>query len=134
MAQQVELNKSANQKFGFLFTCLLTIAGVWCFYNDFLSFGFVLTISSAICLVVTCVRPNSLEKLASIWLKIGTLLGKIFNPIVLGIVFFGIMSPIGIFMRLLGRDLLQLKSLEQESYWQTCEKTASIKMRFKKQF
>ena len=47
----------------------------------------------------------------------GELIGKIIAPIVMGIVFFIIITPIGLFMRLIGKDLLQIKFSKKKSYW-----------------
>jgi large-conductance mechanosensitive channel len=67
-----------------------------------------------------------------IWFKFGLLLGKIVSPVVMGFIFFIIVTPIGLLMRILGKDLLNLKFSDKEySYWQ---KKSEIKSKMKNQF
>ena len=51
------------------------------------------------------------------WIKLGEILGKVIAPIVMGFIYFIIITPIGIFMRLLGKDLLNIKYNKNKSYW-----------------
>ena len=52
-----------------------------------------------------------------VWIKFGELLGKIIAPIIMGIIYFFIITPIGLFLRLIGKDLLGLKFNKNKSYW-----------------
>ena len=63
--------------------------------------------------------------------KFGELLGKIISPIVMGVVYFIIITPIGFFVRLLGKDLLNIKFSKKDSYWIKREKNiGSMKRQF----
>ena len=65
------------------------------------------------------------------WVKFGEILGRIIAPIVMGIVYFLIITPIGLFMRLIGKDLLGIKFSENKSYWIKREKSiGSMKRQF----
>ena len=66
-----------------------------------------------------------------LWCKIGILLGKIVSPLIMGIIFFLVVTPIGLLMRLLGKDLINLKYNNNKSYW--IEKTGP-KSKMKNQF
>jgi hypothetical protein len=66
-------------------------------------------------------------------MRFGLLLGKLMNPIVLGIIFFGLFTPISILMRLCGRDELRLKLTHKSSHWITRSDHASSES-FKRQF
>ena len=55
--------------------------------------------------------------LNKLWMRFGLLLGMIVSPIVLGVVFFVVFTPIAFVMRLSGRDQLRLKFRERQSYW-----------------
>jgi large-conductance mechanosensitive channel len=55
--------------------------------------------------------------LNKIWFKFGIFLGKIISPIIMGIIFFLVVTPIGLIMRILGKDLLNLKFNNKKSYW-----------------
>ena len=58
-----------------------------------------------------------LTPLNKTWFKFGILLGSLVSPIVMGIVFFAIVTPTSIIMRVLGKDLLNLKKSNKNSYW-----------------
>jgi hypothetical protein len=63
-------------------------------------------------------RPAMLHPLNRAWFKFGLLLHKIVNPIIMGVVFYGTVLPIGLFMRASGKDLLRLKlKPEEDTYW-----------------
>ena len=58
-----------------------------------------------------------LTPLNKLWMKFGLLLGNIVAPIVMGIVYFGVVTPTGILLRLFGKDILMLKKNKNSSYW-----------------
>jgi hypothetical protein len=63
-------------------------------------------------------RPSSLRLLNRLWMRLGLLMHKVVNPIVMGLLFYGTILPTGVVMRLRGRDLLRLKrEPDAESYW-----------------
>ena len=63
------------------------------------------------------IKSDALLPLNKLWMYFGILLGMIVSPIVLGIVFFGLFTPIAMFMRLSGRDELRLKLTQKASHW-----------------
>ena len=72
---------------------------------------------SIIFLILGLLNSSILSPLNKVWFKFGIFLGKIVSPLVMGIIFFLVVTPIGIFMRLLGKDLLNLKLKKNDSYW-----------------
>jgi saxitoxin biosynthesis operon SxtJ-like protein len=69
-------------------------------------------------LIAALARPSSLRPLNYLWMKLGLLLHRIVNPIVMGLLFYGTILPTGLVMRMRGRDLLRLKrDASAESYW-----------------
>jgi hypothetical protein len=63
-------------------------------------------------------RPSSLGLLNRLWMKLGLMMHKVVNPVVMGLLFYGTILPTGLVMRLRGRDLLRLKRQPTaESYW-----------------
>ena len=73
-----------------------------------------------------------LTPLNKIWFKFGIFLGRIISPLIMGLIFFLVVTPIGIFMRILGKDLINLKFKKNvKSYW--IEKTGP-KSKMKNQF
>ena len=85
---------------------------------------------SLVFLTLTIIKPNLFTFLNKLWIKFGILLGKIISPIVMGLVFFFVVTPIGIFVKILKKDVMGLKR-GQSSYWITREdKIQSMKKQF----
>ena len=108
---------SSNRSFGFVFFIVfLLIASYPIIYN-----GEVRTWSlliSLIFLVLGLFNSKILSPLNKLWFKFGILLGKIISPLVMGIIFFFVVTPIGLIMRLMGKDVLNLKyNNKNKSYW-----------------
>ena len=74
-------------------------------------------IISLIFLILGLLNSKILAPLNKIWFKFGILLGKIVSPLIMGIIFFLVVTPIGFIMRLLGKDVLNLKYKKNKSYW-----------------
>lgn len=72
---------------------------------------------SAAFLLAALVVPRSLAPLNKLWIKIAELLNRITNPIVMGLIFFGVVTPIGILIRWRGKDPLRLAPDSSDSYW-----------------
>ena len=72
---------------------------------------------SLIFLVLGFFNSKILTPLNKLWFKFGIFLGKIVSPIIMGIIFFLVVTPIGLLMRLLGKDLINLKYNNNKSYW-----------------
>jgi len=84
-------------------------------------------------LLVTLLKSDVLLPLNKLWMRLGILLGMIVSPIVLGIIFFGLITPIAMLMRLSGRDELHLKFTQKTSHWISREepvKSESFKYQF----
>ena len=88
-------------------------------------------ILSVIFLFLGIINSKILDPLNILWFKFGILLGKIISPIIMGIIFFIVVTPIGFAMRIIGKDLLNLKFNKGKSYW--VEKTGP-KSKMKNQF
>ncbi len=84
--------------------------------------------------VVALVAPGILRPLNKAWFWLGLLLGKIVSPIVLGIIFYGLLTPVGVAGRLLGRDELRLKRRSASSYWIERRPPGPASDSFKNQF
>jgi hypothetical protein len=106
----------SNKNFGIVFFIVFIIISFYPLVNsdDIRLWALIISI---IFLVLGLLNAKILTPLNLLWTKLGFLLGKIISPIVMGIIFFLIITPIGLFMRLLGRDLLNLKFNKNLSYW-----------------
>lgn len=112
---QVEL--PSNKKFGFFFTVVFAIATGYFYLNGTLTWVYVFAATALIFLLITIVKADALLPLNKLWMQFGLLLSKIVSPIVFGIIFFGLFTPIAILMRLWGRDELRLKFKRKTSHW-----------------
>ena len=123
---------SSNRIFGLLFFLVFFIIAFWSFRGDVdqikvWSIGF-----SVVFLVLGLINSKLLTPLNKSWHYLGIVLGMVVSPIVMGIIYFLVVSPIGFIMRLLGKDLLRLKFDKNiKSYWINKDK---IKSTMKNQF
>ena len=109
--------QSSNRSFGLLFFIVFFILGLWPLKNgDNLNFYFIIV--SSIFLVLGLINSKLLTPLNKLWIKFGEILGIIIAPIVMALVYFVILTPVSLIVRLFGKDLLGLKVLkEKDSYW-----------------
>jgi len=123
----------SNKVFGYFFAFLFALVGAYFYYSSNLSLTYVFISATLIFLFVTLIKSDVLLPLNKLWLHFGLLLGGIVSPIVLGIIFFGLFTPIAVFMRLIGRDELRLKFTQKASHWTSRSeslKTESFKHQF----
>ena len=112
-----EIQLPTDKKFGFFFSFLFALASIYSFIvNLHVAFLTFLILSVAF-FVLASLKPELLHILNKAWMKFGFLIGTIVSPIVLAILFFCIISPFAILMKVFGRDELNLKVKEKESYW-----------------
>ena len=122
----------SNKKFGLFFSILFLIGSIYFIYNDFKSLSIFLFLLSIGFIIITILKENLLLPINKLWLKIGLLIGSVVSPIVLGLIYFLIFSPISIFMQTISRDELKLKFKKKNSHW---KKRDNIKFNsFKDQF
>lgn len=107
----------SNRKFGFFFTLVFAISGLYFWYNSSAILSFILGSLSVLVLTVTLVNSALLLPANKLWMGFGFVIGLIVSPIVLGIIFFGIFTPISLISRAFGRDELRLKFARQSTYW-----------------
>jgi len=112
-----EVKVSSDRSFGIVFTLVFLAVGVWVGSGGS-SKGWPFFVSAALFLVIAISRPSILGPLNRTWAKFGLLLGEVFNPLLLGVVFFLVVTPIAILLKLWGKDSLRLKPKpDLKSYW-----------------
>ena len=125
-----DIKVSSNRSFGIVFFIVFLLIATYPilkgnevrFWSLLISFGF---------LILGLINSKILSPLNKLWFKFGLILGKIISPLIMGIIFFVVVTPIGVAMRLLKKDLLNLKYNQKETYW--IEKTGP-KSKMKNQF
>ena len=129
--KKVPVKISSNRSFGFLFFVVFFVISLWPLKSqgDLRLWAFIL---SLVFLVLGVLNSKFLTPLNKLWIKFGFFLGAIVSPIIMGIVYFLVVTPIGIFMRFLGKDLLKtIKVKNISTYWIKRDKQKSS---MKKQF
>ena len=125
-----DVKTSSNRSFGIVFFIVFLLIALYpLIHSEEIKFWSI--IISLIFLVLGLLNSKILAPLNKLWFKFGIFLGKIISPLIMGIIFFLVVTPIGILMRLLGKDLLNLKHNKNKSYW--IDKTGP-KSKMKNQF
>ena len=117
MKAESKIKISSNRSFGLVFFVVFLIVALWPLKSgeDIRIWSLALSI---IFFSLGILNSKLLTPLNKLWFKFGILLGSIVSPIVMGIVFFLVVTPIGIIMRLLGKDLLKKNKIKSAStYW-----------------
>jgi len=123
---------SSNRSFGLLFFIVFIIVAFWSFRGSVDQIKFWSIALSLIFLILGLINSKLLTPLNKSWHYLGIILGLIVSPVVMGVIYFLVVSPIGFIMRLLGKDLLKLKSNKNsKSYWINKDK---LKSTMKNQF
>ena len=120
----------SNRSFGIVFSVVFLLISIYPLINDE-NIRYWSLIISLIFLILGLLNSKILTPLNKIWFKFGILLGKIISPLVMGIIFFFVVTPTGLLMKMLKKDLLNLKFNSDQSYW--IEKTEP-KSKMKNQF
>jgi len=107
---------SSNKSFGIVFFVVFLIISIFPLINEG-NLRIWALIISIIFLILGLVNSNILTPLNKIWFRFGLILGKIVSPIAMSVIFFLVVTPIGILMRILRKDLLNLKINDSKSYW-----------------
>ena len=112
-----EINKSSNKSFGLVFFLVFILIGIYPILNQ----GNIRVwsiIIAVVFLILGLSNSRILTPLNRIWFKFGIFLGKMISPIIMGVIFFLVVTPIGLIMKILGKDLLNIKyNKKKKSYW-----------------
>ena len=111
-----KIKMSSNRSFGILFFIVFVIIGLWPLLND-ADIRIWSILLSLVFLILGIFNSKILTPFNRIWVRFGIILGTIIAPFVMGLVFFIVITPIVIVMRLLGKDLLNIKYSNKISYW-----------------
>ena len=125
----------SDRKFGFFFTFVFAVVAIVTIviYGKFLP-GMVAAAVSLAFLITTLIRPSLLRGLNKSWAYLGLLLGLIISPIVLGLIYFGMFTPLAAVLRLKGRDELRLKNKNLKSNWNVRDPLGPSPESFKDQY
>ena len=108
--------KSSNRSFGILFFIVFLLIAIWPVLNSE-SVRIWSILVSLIFLILGLINSKLLTPLNVTWIKFGEILGIIIAPIVMALIYFVILTPIGLFLRLIRKDILNLNFSKANSYW-----------------
>ena len=114
MQQNIKL--PSNRNFGIVFAIVFLIISLWPLLkqNEIRYWSLIISI---IFLSLGLINSKLLLPLNKIWFKFGIFLGNFIAPIVMGVIYFFVVTPTGLIMKMLGKDLLNLKKSNKDSYW-----------------
>ena len=106
----------SNRSFGIVFFVVFLIISIWPLLDE-KELRYWSLIVSFIFLILGILKSNILTPLNKVWFKFGILLGNIISPIIMAFVFFLVVTPISLIMKIFGKDILNLKKNKNSSYW-----------------
>ena len=117
MNKNSDLKIGSNKSFGIVFFIVFLIVGLYPLVNNE-ELRIWSLIISLFFLILGSINSKILTPLNKIWFKFGILLGRIVSPVIMGVIFFFVVTPIALIMRIIGKDLLNLKfNKKDKSYW-----------------
>ena len=128
--KNTEIKIGSNKSFGVVFFIVFLLIAIYPLINNG-ELRIWSSIIAIIFLILGLINSKVLTPLNKLWFKFGLLLGKIVSPLIMGIIFFLVVTPTGLIMRIIGKDLLNLKFNNKKTYW--IEKTGP-KSKMKNQF
>lgn len=124
----------SDKKFGLFFSLIFICLGIYFNVKKLLLISYFFIIAASIFLLLALISPTKLRPLNKSWAILGLILGKISNPIILGTLFYGVITPFSILMKCFGRDNLFLKNKKKCSFWVKRQKQSSKITNFENQF
>jgi len=111
-----EIKISSNRSFGIVFFIVFLLIALYPITNneDIRIWSLII---SVIFIILGLLNSKILTPLNKLWFKLGIFLGKIVSSLIMGVIFFFVVTPIGLIMRMLGKDVLNLKQNKDKSYW-----------------
>tara|TARA_X000001036_G_scaffold389386_1_gene386308 strand:- start:295 stop:672 length:378 start_codon:yes stop_codon:yes gene_type:complete len=123
-------SKSQNRSFGVVFCFIFLLIALWPILNENEIRVWSLMLS-IIFLILGLLNSKILTPLKILWIKLGEKLGIVIAPIVMGIIYFFVITPTSLLMKLFGKDLLNTKFSEEKTYWIKRDKpTGTMKKQF----
>ena len=125
-----DIKIGSNRSFGIVFFLVFLLIGSYPLFKGG-DLKIIPLLIAIIFLILGVINSKLLTPLNKFWFKFGLLLGQVISPIVMGVIFFLVVTPIGYLMRLFGKDILRLKKTNDNSYW---VKRSNLKSKMKNQF
>ena len=124
-----KIKVSSNKSFGIVFFIFFIAVAFYPLLNNE-EYRLWALIISLVFLFLGLVNSSILTPLNLLWFKFGMLLGRIVSPIIMALVFFGVVTPTGLLMKFFQKDLLKLKKKDNKSYWIERKTKSEMKNQF----
>ena len=112
-----EKDLPSNHKFGIFFTIVFFILFAYFNFKSYITISYIFAALTVIFLITTIIKAEALSSYNKLWMRFAIILGKIISPVVIGLIYFGLITPYSLIMKLLGRDELCIKLTNKKSYW-----------------
>ena len=113
---QEKIKLPSNRNFGIVFSIVFLIIAIWPILNQN-EIRIWSIIISLIFLILGLINSKFLSPLNKAWFKFGLILGSVIAPVVMGVIYFLVVTPTGLIMKALGKDILGLKRNKNNTYW-----------------
>ena len=124
----------SNRKFGTFFALIFGVSAI-CFYaQGYTSAAIGFAVVAGAFLMSALFFASILTPLNRLWMRFGFLLGRIVSPVILAVIYFGLFVPVGLMMRVFGRDELRLKRVTRDTHWKIRTQESPDHESFKNQF
>ena len=110
-------NESSNRSFGLVFFIVFLVIAFWSFRGEYHQIKLLPFSLSIVFLILGLLNSKVLTPFNKIWIKFGELLGRIIAPLVMMFIFFIIITPLSLFINLIGKDLINIKYTNAKTYW-----------------
>lgn len=108
----------SNRKFGFFFAFIFAVIAGYFYVVENEMWAYSFAVASTVVAGIALINAELLLPLNRLWMRFGFVLGTVVSPVVLGVIFFGIFTPMAAVMRLVGRDELRLRfTKEKGTHW-----------------
>jgi len=112
-----EIELPSDKKFGYFFSLIFFLLSLYFYYTSNIMMAYTFSGLTLIFFFITFLNDALLHPLNKLWMRFGILLSMIVSPIIMGIIFFGMFTPMSIIMRIFKRDELKIRSINKETYW-----------------
>ena len=129
----IKSSRKDLKNFGITIGFTLLVIGVFLFIREKDLFVYFCSIGS-ILIIISGIAPIILKPIYKIWMIFAVIIGWIMTRVILSVLFFSIITSIGIFTRLIGKDFLNLKTRNQKSYWNSRDREYELNQNYEKQF
>ena len=112
-----EIELPSNKKFGYFFTVIFFLIASYFYYRNSIMVASLLGLVSLIFLFVTFFKEALLLPLNKLWMRFGIILSIVVSPVIMGIIFFGLLTPMSLIMRIFRRDELRIRFNYKKTHW-----------------